>query len=204
MPRALEETPIADSVWLTEPVAASAARDRSPASGVPAARCRNWLALTPSSGVSSQTRPVPSGAGARRCRRPGLPRAARDRLVPSLRGWCRSRRGRLWRAGLAADLAFEITLARNLVPLRPGRRHERKTKRPGGRYKTRKPGETTRLTPLTRTVFWLMPVPALTQSHCALSSTAARWISSSAGIHGRRRNSNDRLKFFMCCRCGRG
>jgi hypothetical protein len=65
-------------------------------------------------------------------------------------------------AGLAADLAFEITLARNLVPLRPGRRHERKTKRPGGRYKTRKPGETTRLTPLTRTVFWLMPVPALT------------------------------------------
>ncbi len=65
-------------------------------------------------------------------------------------------------AGLAADLAFEITLARNLVPLRPGCRHERTTKRPGGRYKTRKPGETTRLTPLTRTVFWLMPVPALT------------------------------------------
>ena len=48
---------------------------------------------------------------------------------------------------------------RNLVPGRPGRRYERKTKRPGGRYKTRKPGETTRLTPLTRIVFWLMPVP---------------------------------------------
>ena len=43
---------------------------------------------------------------------------------------------------------------------RPGRRYERKTKRPGGRYKTRKPGEATQLTPLTKVVFWLMPVPA--------------------------------------------
>ena len=59
-----------------------------------------------------------------------------------------------------ADLTFEITFARNLVPRRPGRRYERKTKRPGGRYKTRKPGETARLTPLTKIVFWLMPVPA--------------------------------------------
>ena len=66
------------------------------------------------------------------------------------------------RDDLAADLAFEITFARNLVPRRPGRRYERKTKRPGGRYKTRKPGDTTRLTPLTRIVFWLMPVPTLT------------------------------------------
>jgi hypothetical protein len=48
------------------------------------------------------------------------------------------------------------------VPLRPGRRYERKTKRPGGRYKTRKPGETARLTPLTRIIFWLMPAPTLT------------------------------------------
>ena len=48
------------------------------------------------------------------------------------------------------DLAFEITCKRNLVGERPGRRYERKTKRPGGRYKTRKPGETSRLTPLTR------------------------------------------------------
>src|SRR6266851_215788 len=63
---------------------------------------------------------------------------------------------------LAAGLAFEITFARNLVPGRPGRRYERKTKRPGGRYKTRKPGETARLTPLTRVVFWLLPVPVLT------------------------------------------
>jgi hypothetical protein len=63
---------------------------------------------------------------------------------------------------LATDLAFEITFARNLVPSRPGRRYERKTKRPGGRYKTRKPGETARLTPLTRIVFWLMPIPSLT------------------------------------------
>ena len=56
-------------------------------------------------------------------------------------------------------MAFEITFHRNLVPARPGRRYERKTKRPGGRYKTRKPGETTRLTPLTRIVFWLLPIP---------------------------------------------
>ncbi|HLQ54662.1 MAG TPA: hypothetical protein VK162_10345 [Streptosporangiaceae bacterium] len=48
------------------------------------------------------------------------------------------------------------------MPGRPGRRYERKTKRPGGRYKTRKPGETARLTPLTRVVFWLLPVPVLT------------------------------------------
>ena len=60
------------------------------------------------------------------------------------------------------DLAFEITCKRNLVGQRPGRRYERKTKRPGGRYKTRKPGQTSRLTPLTRVVFWLMPAPALT------------------------------------------
>jgi len=57
-------------------------------------------------------------------------------------------------------LAFEITFHRNLVPRRPGRRYERQTKRPGGRYKTRKPGETARLTPLTKIVFWLIPVPA--------------------------------------------
>jgi hypothetical protein len=48
------------------------------------------------------------------------------------------------------------------VPARPGRRYERKTRRPGGRYKTRKPGETSRLIPLTKIVFWLMPHPALT------------------------------------------
>jgi hypothetical protein len=59
---------------------------------------------------------------------------------------------------LAADLAFEITCRSNLVPARPGR-YERKTKRSGGRYKTRKPGETARLTPLTKIVFWLMPIP---------------------------------------------
>ena len=63
---------------------------------------------------------------------------------------------------LAADLAFEITFKRNLVPARPGRRYERKTRRPGGRYKTRKPGHPARLTPLTRIVFWLMPISTLT------------------------------------------
>jgi len=31
---------------------------------------------------------------------------------------------------LAAGLAFEITFKRNLVPERPGRRYERKTRRP--------------------------------------------------------------------------
>ena len=60
---------------------------------------------------------------------------------------------------LVTDLAFEITCKRNLVPSRPGRRCKRETKRPGGRYKTRKPGQTPRLTPLTVIRFWLMPVP---------------------------------------------
>ena len=45
------------------------------------------------------------------------------------------------------------------MPVRPGRRYERKTKRPGGRYQTRKPGQTSRLTPLTKINFWLMPIP---------------------------------------------
>ena len=40
------------------------------------------------------------------------------------------------------DLAFEITCLRNLIPARPGRRYKRETKRAGGRYKTRKPGQT--------------------------------------------------------------
>jgi hypothetical protein len=45
------------------------------------------------------------------------------------------------------------------VPRRPGRRYERKTKRPSGRYKTRKPGQTTRLIPLTTIIYWLMQPP---------------------------------------------
>ena len=62
-------------------------------------------------------------------------------------------------ADLSADLAFEITCQRNLVPRRPGRRYARETKRPGGRYKTRKPGQSARLTPLTVIRFWPMPAP---------------------------------------------
>jgi hypothetical protein len=62
---------------------------------------------------------------------------------------------------LTADLAFEITCTRNLVSQRPGRRYARETKRPSGRYKTRKPGQTAGLTPLTVLKFWLMPIPAL-------------------------------------------
>ena len=48
---------------------------------------------------------------------------------------------------LAANLAFKITFARNLVPQRPGRRYERKTRaaRPNASYKSRKPGEPARL-----------------------------------------------------------
>ena len=43
-----------------------------------------------------------------------------------------------------ADLNFEITFHRSLVPERPGRRYARETKRPGGRYKTRKRGQPSR------------------------------------------------------------
>jgi hypothetical protein len=45
------------------------------------------------------------------------------------------------------------------VPERPGRRYARETKRPGGRHKTRKRGQPSRLTPLTVIKFWLLPVP---------------------------------------------
>ena len=55
-----------------------------------------------------------------------------------------------------ADLNFEITFHRSLVPERPGRRYARETKRPGGRYKTRKRGQPSRLTPLTVIKFWLL------------------------------------------------
>ncbi len=60
---------------------------------------------------------------------------------------------------LVADLAFEITLSRNLIPARPDRRYKRETKRAGGRYKTRKPGEPARLTPLTVIRYWRLPAP---------------------------------------------
>ncbi len=60
---------------------------------------------------------------------------------------------------LVADLAFELTLPRHLVPSRPDRRFKRETKRAGGRYKTRKPGESARLTPLTVIKYWRLPVP---------------------------------------------
>ena len=60
---------------------------------------------------------------------------------------------------MLADLAFEITFSRNLVPERPGRRYARETKRPGGRYKTRRHGQPSQLTPLTVIKFWPLPVP---------------------------------------------
>jgi hypothetical protein len=61
---------------------------------------------------------------------------------------------------LLADLTFKITHRRNLVPPRPGRRYKRETKRAGGRYKTRQPGKSARLTPLTTIKYWLLPAPA--------------------------------------------
>lgn len=61
---------------------------------------------------------------------------------------------------LVADLTFEITLPPHLVPSRPNRRFKRETKRAGGRYKTRKPGESARLTPLTRDQVLAAPYPA--------------------------------------------
>ncbi len=60
---------------------------------------------------------------------------------------------------LVADLTFEITYSPHLLPPRPKRRYKRETKRPGGRYKTRSPGESSRLTPLTKTKFWRLPAP---------------------------------------------
>ncbi|MBV9143291.1 MAG: hypothetical protein JO115_20635 [Pseudonocardiales bacterium] len=60
---------------------------------------------------------------------------------------------------LLADLTFEITHRRNFVPPRPHRRYTRETKRSGGRYKTRKPGESARLTPLIVIKYWRLPAP---------------------------------------------
>ena len=57
-------------------------------------------------------------------------------------------------------LHADLTHGRNLIPPRPGRRYTRETKRAGGRYKTCKPGESARLTPLTTIKYWLMPAPA--------------------------------------------
>jgi hypothetical protein len=63
---------------------------------------------------------------------------------------------------LVADLAYEITIPRHLVPDRPDRRYKRETKRAGGRYTTRRPGEPAQLTPLTVIKFWRLPVSTLT------------------------------------------
>jgi hypothetical protein len=48
------------------------------------------------------------------------------------------------------------------VPGRPGRRYARETKRSGGRYKTRRHGQSSLLTPLTVIKFWPLPVLTLT------------------------------------------
>ena len=61
-----------------------------------------------------------------------------------------------------ADLAFEITFHRNLLPWRPGRRYAWETKRSGGRYKTRKHGDSSHLMPPTTIRFWRMSVITLT------------------------------------------
>lgn len=60
---------------------------------------------------------------------------------------------------LLTDLAFEVTLPRHLVPPRPDRRYKRETNRASGRYKTRRPDEPARLTPLTVIKYWRLPKP---------------------------------------------
>ena len=99
---------------------------------------------------------------------------------------------------LAADPTFEITYSRNLVPNRPGRRYKRETKQRGGRYKTRQPGQPSRLTPLTVIRFWqspshlnLMPLPACGGAGDGRSCWASRsWCLKSARSRPRRRRGS--------------
>ena len=69
----------------------------------------------------------PPTPGSTRCGSPSPSRAVAIRARISDSG-CAFPLGSL--TSLAADLAVEITFHRNLVPARPGRRYERKTKRP--------------------------------------------------------------------------
>jgi hypothetical protein len=60
---------------------------------------------------------------------------------------------------LLADLVAEITHHRNLVPRREERSYPRTQKRPGGRFRTKKPADRVPLTPKTKIIFWRLPLP---------------------------------------------
>jgi hypothetical protein len=55
---------------------------------------------------------------------------------------------------LVADLVAEITHHRHLVPARQPRSYPRAQKRPGGRFRTKKPADRAPLTPRTKVIFW--------------------------------------------------
>jgi hypothetical protein len=60
---------------------------------------------------------------------------------------------------LVADLIAEITHHRHLVPVREQRSYTRARKRPGGRFRTKKPADRPPLTPRTKVIFWRLPPP---------------------------------------------
>jgi hypothetical protein len=60
---------------------------------------------------------------------------------------------------LVADLVAEITHRRSLVPIRQTRSYARAQKRPGGRFRTKKPADRAPLTPRTKVIFWRLPLP---------------------------------------------
>jgi hypothetical protein len=59
---------------------------------------------------------------------------------------------------LVADLVAEITHHRHLVPIREPRSYTRAQKRPGGRFRTKKPADRPPLTPRTKVIFWRLPL----------------------------------------------
>ena len=59
---------------------------------------------------------------------------------------------------LVADLVAEITHHRSLVPIREARSYARAQKRPGGRFRTKKPADRAPLTPRTKVIFWRLPL----------------------------------------------
>lgn len=60
---------------------------------------------------------------------------------------------------LVADLVAEITYHRHLVPVREPRAYARAQKRPGGRFRTKKPADRAPLTPRTKVIFWQLSLP---------------------------------------------
>lgn len=60
---------------------------------------------------------------------------------------------------LVADLVAEITHRRSLVPTRKPRSYTRAQKRPGGRFRTKKPADRAPLTPRTKVILWRLPPP---------------------------------------------